>query len=529
MEQFQQLLLGVWQEACRHIEIGESTANIAAMLVRHVPIEQALVRRIDRVRCGLETVAFGLSRRRPVDARVDCSATELESLLAWCRRGKVARRRGIEDAAPESAPSDMAIPFSKVIPNGHRGDALIGPLGDPAGHCGVLVFLAPSDCRFEPRHVDLVQLLLEPFSVALENDLRLREMAALREAAEADKRSLLTKLGRKAIGDEIVGMDSGLRAVMERVELVARSDAPVLIFGETGTGKELVARTIHNRSSRHSGPFDRVNCGAIPPELIDSQLFGHERGAFTGAVEARRGWFERADGGTLFLDEIGELPLAAQVRMLQILQDGWMERVGAEKPINVDVRIVAATNRDLASMVAQGLFREDLWYRIAVFPIVLPPLRERREDIGSLALHFAERAATRFGLAPVTPTADDLSMLMAYAWPGNVRELAAVIDRAAILGDGKRLDVAIALGVTPVASSAPAAPVPARPSPPRTAAAIEPLDVAMRRHIEAALQATQGQIEGRHGAAALLHINPHTLRARMRKLGIVWSRFRASG
>ena len=203
------VLLGVWQEACRHIEISESTANIAAMLVRHVPVEQVLVRRIDRVRSGLETVAIGLSRRRPADARVDCSAAELESLLAWCRRGRVTRRRGIEDAA--SAPDDFAraAGLSKLVPDGHRGDALIGPLGDPAGHCGVLIFLAPSDCRFEPRHVELVQLLLEPFSVALENDLRLREMTALREAAEADKRSLLTKLGRKAIGDQIVGMDAG--------------------------------------------------------------------------------------------------------------------------------------------------------------------------------------------------------------------------------------------------------------------------------------------------------------------------------
>jgi transcriptional regulator with GAF, ATPase, and Fis domain len=523
VEQTQGLLLGVWQEACRHIEIGESTANIAAMLVRHLPIEQAVVRRIDQARSGLETVAFGLSRRRPADARADCSGAELEALLAWCCRGRVARRRGIEDAAPEGDATDRAIPLSKVIPSGHRGDALLGPLGDPAGHCGVLVFLAPPDCRFEPSHAELMQLLLEPFSVALENDLRLREMTALREAAEADKRSLLTKLGRKAIGDEIVGMEAGLRAVMERVELVARSDAPVLIFGETGTGKELIARAIHNRSSRRSGPFDRVNCGAIPPELIDSQLFGHERGAFTGAVEARRGWFERADGGTLFLDEIGELPLAAQVRMLRILQDGWMERVGAEKPINVDVRIVAATNRDLASMVAEGLFREDLWYRIAVFPIVLPPLRERREDIGSLARHFAGRAATRFGLSPVAPTAEDLSLLTAYSWPGNVRELAAVIDRAAILGDGKRLDVAVALGVTPVASSGP---VPARPVSLRATAAIESLAAAMRRHIEAALEATRGRIEGRGGAAALLEINPHTLRARMRKLGIKWARFR---
>jgi transcriptional regulator with GAF, ATPase, and Fis domain len=319
---------------------------------------------------------------------------------------------------------------------------------------------------------------------------------------------------------------------MERVELVARSDAPVLIFGETGTGKELVARAIHNRSARHNGPFDRVNCGAIPSELIDSQLFGHERGAFTGAVEARRGWFERADGGTLFLDEIGELPPAAQVRMLRILQDGWMERVGGEKAINVDVRIVAATHRDLASMVAEGRFREDLWYRIAVFPIVLPPLRERTEDISMLAAHFAARAATRFGLAQVAPTSDDLTLLASYAWPGNVRELGTVIDRAAILGNGKRLEVAKALGVDVHASQkgpagvhathwgAGSAPSRAEPGP------IEPLDACIRRHIEAALTAAKGRIEGKDGAAAMLKVNPHTLRAKMRKLKIDWASYR---
>ena len=217
----------------------------------------------------------------------------------------------------------------------------------------------------------------------------MREIGALREAAEADKRSLLTKLGRRALGDTVVGADAGLRAVMERVELVARSDVPVLILGETGTGKELVARLIHNRSPRSAGPFIRVNCGAIPSELIDSQLFGHERGAFTGAVETRLGWFERADGGTLLLDELGELPLAAQVRLLRILQDGWLERVGGHSQIKVDVRMVAATHRDLAAMAAEGRFREDLWYRIAVFPIALPPLRDRREDIAALAAHFA--------------------------------------------------------------------------------------------------------------------------------------------
>ena len=364
-------------------------------------------------------------------------------------------------------------------------------------------------------------------------------MAALREAAEADKRSLLTRLGRKTLGDTIVGVESGLRAVMERVELVARSDAPVLIFGETGTGKELVARAIHNRSSRRNGPFDRVNCGAIPPELIDSQLFGHERGAFTGAVEARRGWFERADGGTLFLDEIGELPPAAQVRMLRILQDGWMERVGGEKPINVDVRIVAATHRDLASMVAEGRFREDLWYRIAVFPIVLPPLRERREDIARLAVHFAERAATRFGLAPAVPTPDDLALLTAYSWPGNVRELAAVIDRAAILGDGKRLEVAKALGVD--AAMAPRCSQQSRDRWSRAAAGAA-VQLPPRPDGQRADRAAQRGDPPAHRGRIDGHARPHRgpprapprccrsirtrLRAKMRKLGIDWARFR---
>ncbi len=538
MKPFQQILLNVWQEACRHIDISQSTANIATLLASHLPIEQVLVRRIDAARNCLETVAAGLAgpKRRLPEARTHCTAAELESLLAWCRRSQVFHRTG------NGLPSALA----KLVSGPFDGDVLAGPLGDPAGHCGVLIFMASPGRNFLPEHVDWAQRLLEPFSVALENDLRLREMAALREAAEADNRSLLTRLGRSNLDETIVGAESGLRAVMERVELVARSDAPVLIFGETGTGKELVARAIHNRSARRSRPFHRVNCGAIPPELIDSQLFGHERGAFTGAVESRRGWFERADGGTLFLDEIGELPLAAQVRMLRILQDGWMERVGGEKPISVDVRIVAATHRDIASMVADGRFREDLWYRIAVFPIFLPPLRERREDIAKMAAHFAARAATRFGLAPVAPTPEDLALLSAYPWPGNVRELGAVIDRAAILGDGKSLEVATALGIggQTLPHAGPAAGLPqlasaeqmdnlprqrsagARPLTSSVAEAIAPLNAAIRQHIEAALSAAHGRIEGRHGAAAILQINPHTLRAKMRKLGIDWTRFR---
>ncbi len=306
---------------------------------------------------------------------------------------------------------------------------------------------------------------------------------------------------------------------MERVALVAQSDVPVLILGETGTGKEVVSRAIHSRSIRGSGPFIRVNCGAIPPELIDSQLFGHEKGSFTGAAETRKGWFERADGGTLFLDEIGELPLAAQVRLLRVLQDGLVERVGGEHPLRVDVRIVAATHRELAEMVKRGSFREDLWYRVNVFPILLPRLRERLEDIPALARHFAHRAANHFGLPYVEPSGEDLQALQLYAWPGNIRELGAVIDRAAILGNGKSLQVAQALGInrppldSPRAWSGVSAAVEvcdgggAQPA----LSAFPTLDAAMKEHIERALRATRGRIEGRGGAAQLLAINPHTL------------------
>ncbi|MGA2031270.1 MAG: sigma-54 dependent transcriptional regulator [Thermoguttaceae bacterium] len=517
-EPFQQVLLDVWREVCRHTDINQSTQTIAGLLTRHAPIGQIFVRSIDRQRGCLETVAVGIPAPDYLlpEARTECTEAVLEELLAWCRRGGVTHGTG-------GAADKGLVRF--MVPGDAEAEVLAGPLGRDENPFGVLVVIAGAGHRFDDGHAAMMETLLEPFSTALENDRRLHEMAAMRAAAEAEKHSLLTRLGRKDLGEDVVGADSGLRTVIERVELVARSDAPALILGETGTGKELIARMIHTRSARSAGPFMRVNCGAIPAELIDSQLFGHERGAFTGAVEARQGWFERADGGTLLLDEVGELPLAAQVRLLRILQDGWLERVGGQESTHVNVRIVAATHRDLAAMVAEGSFREDLWYRIAVFPIWLPPLRERREDIAELARHFAKRAAARFLLPLALPSPDDIQRLTAYGWPGNIRELAAVIDRAAILGDGKRLEVAQSLGTTVGPAAAP--PDNARADLRRPGSEILSLDAAMKQHIESVLAITHGRIEGRRGAAALLKINPHTLRARMRKLGIDWARFRA--
>jgi hydrogenase-4 transcriptional activator len=323
-------------------------------------------------------------------------------------------------------------------------------------------------------------------------------------------------------GERLIGADTGLAAVMVRARMVSRSSAPVLVFGETGTGKEVIARAIHEDSPYRKGPFRRVNCGAISPELIDSELFGHEAGAFTGATTRRKGWFEQADGGTLFLDEVGELALAAQVRLLRVVQDSEVVRVGGERPIRVNVRIVAATHRDLPSMVEGAAFREDLYYRLAVYPIVIPPLRDRPSDIRAFAEYFADRAAGKFGVRPVPVSDDDVRVLSGYTWPGNVREMAAVMDRAVLIGQGRALDVAAALGVghRPHASSAQTM-ISTRQGPD-----IETLDVIIRRHIEAALASTHGRVEGRRGAARLLGVNPHTLRARMRRLKIDWARFR---
>ena len=511
--------LDVWREVCRHIEIVDSVREISAILSKRIPMGQVLIRRIDVSRCCIETVALGV----PVpdyllpDVKTECVPHQMEELLLWAKEGRLTRRG---DEGPAEALFDL------MVPAGISGDTLVGPLDAPLGSCGILIVVAPSHQSFDSCHAALITTVLEPLAVALENDRRLREMAVMQTAAEADKDLLLTKLGRKDSGDKIIGADSGLRGVMERVSLVAKSDVPVLILGETGTGKEVIAKLIHTQASNHGGPFLRINCGAIPPELIDSQLFGHEKGAFTGAVDTHQGWFERADGGTLLLDEIGELPLAAQVRLLRILQDRWLERVGGRQPIHVNVRIVAATHRDLATMVREGKFREDLWYRLAVFPILLPPLRERQEDIAALARHFAERTAARFVLPLALPSAEDLQLLLTYPWPGNIRELSTVIDRAAILGNGRRLEIAHALGgAAPQSAGLKKSALPGQVTD-LVPSRILSLDAAMKQHIEMALSSTCGRIEGRRGAAFLLKINPHTLRARMRKLGIDWSQFR---
>ncbi len=501
-----ELLRDVLLEVCQHLEIGEAAPGLLAALQRSLPVTGLAVRRWDAQRSTLETVA--VAGEGDTLARVALPTPHRDTLVRWgeSRLPYAWHSRG------ESALSRL------LVSEAARGPIAAIPLGSPL--CGVLVLQGP-------LHGELDRLadLAVPFSVALENDQRVHELRRLRETAEGDRAALLRRLDRQDVSEAIVGASTGLAEVMRRVAQVAPTDAPVLILGETGSGKEVVARALHERSRRANGPFLRVNCGAIPTELVDSELFGHEKGAFTGAVAQRKGWFERADGGTLFLDEVAELPSAAQVRLLRVLQDGTVQRVGGQATLQVDVRLVAATHREMGAMVRVGDFRQDLWYRISVFPISLPALRERRDDIAALAETFAARAGVRLFGRPIGVTAADVDRLRGWDWPGNVRELAAVIERAAILGNGHGLDVATALGPVGVPAARGGGGAPA----PGTTAAVEPGAGDDPAEIRAALARCLGRIEGPFGAAAALGVNPHTLRARMRRLGIEWGEYRVRG
>jgi transcriptional regulator with GAF, ATPase, and Fis domain len=345
----------------------------------------------------------------------------------------------------------------------------------------------------------------------MSNTLKHREVLKLKDMLADDNRYLHSELHRIA-GDEIVGSNFGLKLVMNRVQQVASMDSPVLILGETGTGKDLIAHAIHNSSGRSNGPFVSINCGAIPDSLIDSELFGHEKGAFTGAFSKKRGRFERANKGTIFLDEIGELPAAAQVRLLRVLQSREIERVGGVETISLDIRVIAATNRNLEEMVKNRKFREDLWFRLNVFPLLVPPLRHRKSDIPSLVQHFIDRKAKELKIAAIPILGDGaINTLMAYDWPGNVRELENVIERAMILHRDNPLCFDD-LGLSPVE--------PVNPAVIGSKDETMELDAMVKGHIQRVLTLTEGKIHGPGGAGEILGVNPDTLRSRMKKLGI---------
>lgn len=371
--------------------------------------------------------------------------------------------------------------------------------------------------RYTKKHLKLISTVKEPLAIALANCLQHREVLRLKELGEEDNLYLKDELNSR-LSKTIVGAEFGLKEVMTKIRQVAGSVIPVLLQGETGTGKEVIANAIHNLSPRANGPFITINCGAIPSGLVDSELFGHEKGAFTGAISSYRGRFERANAGTVFLDEIGELPLEAQVRLLRVLQEREIERIGSTETTKVDIRVIAATHRNLDAMVSDGGFRQDLLYRLNVFPITIPPLRERKSDIPALVQHFFQKKGRELGVKhPPEITQDLLDRLFSYDWPGNVRELENHIERYLILNRGEPLPFEQPAEVRPVLDDTLID---------NHASVILPLDEAMKRHIQKAMKHCHGRIEGSAGVADLLKIKPNTLRARMKKLGIGYGRRR---
>jgi PAS domain S-box-containing protein len=331
------------------------------------------------------------------------------------------------------------------------------------------------------------------------------EIELLKDKLEAETAYLQEEIKLDHNFENIIGNSAALKYVLYKVEQVAATDSTVLVLGESGTGKELIARAIHSNSLRCTRPLVKVNCATLPAHLIESELFGHERGAFTGANGRQLGRFEVADGTSIFLDEIGELPLELQTKLLRVLQEGEFERLGSTQTIKVDVRVIAATNRDLEEEVRNGRFREDLFYRLNVFPMTVPPLRQRTDDIPLLARYFVERAAKRLGKSIEQIPENIVQKLQGYAWPGNIRELENVIERAVINSSGPKLRLAEDLAGT------------ARD---RTPSSLKSLQDIEKEHILKVLQFTNGRIHGAKGAALILDMNPSTLRSRMRKLGI---------
>lgn len=500
-------LLTLWTEAGKHAALSELMAPLAGVINEIVSLDELHLFSFYGAGEWRLSGSWQRGGAEGVLAHIEATGSHaLASIDAW--------NRGCAVCSDQSSAGHRSLIAILLGASYASRDSILLPMRREKQLIGIAALICDSACS--ARQCEHLVALAEPLLACIENDQQLNDIQRLRAKAEADRQSLLSRLGLRSISENIVGADRGLKQVMQRVNQVAPTPAGVLILGETGAGKEVIARAIHERSTRHDGPFLRVNCGALPPELIDSELFGHEKGSFTGAHASRRGWFERAGGGTLFLDEVGELPPAAQVRLLRVLQDGIIQKVGSERDVQVDVRVVAATHRDLPKMVQEGSFREDLWYRLAVFPIILPTLNERLDDIEDLARHFIQRAAMRMGV-PVPPlSAADVRNLKRYSWPGNIRELGSVLERAVILGHGEYLDLEMALGAPAPKPRAAIQDTANKSSGP----ADESLEVVIAAHIKRILTETKGRVDGPYGAAKRLDINVSTLRAKLRKLDI---------
>ena len=394
------------------------------------------------------------------------------------------------------------------------------PLTNRGRAFGTLNLASRRPDAFSDGDIEIVQQVTAQVAIAVENALAFKEIDALKDKLAEEKLYLEEEIRNAYNFEEIVGESAPIRRVLAQVELVAPAGTTVLIQGETGTGKEVIARAVHNLSPRRERTFVKINCAAIPSGLLEAELFGHERGAFTGALTQKAGRFELADGGTLFLDEVGDIPLELQPKLMRVLQEQEFERLGSNRTQRVDVRVVAATNRDLPKLVAERAFRSDLYYRLNVFPIHIPALRERREDVPLLVRYFVQKFSRRLNKTVEYVPADVMDALVNYAWPGNIRELENLIERAVLLSPGKELRVPIAELKSASATADPASPFSSFGTSMPASAPVSTLEEAERQHILRALRQTEWRIAGPRGAAAILGMKRTTLQARMRKLGI---------
>lgn len=504
---------------CGSLDIAESLERCHDFLARYMPVQGIGVNIFEPNLKGVRLIAGcgPIMKSVKVDEFIGLNPQSVAHIQARLRRSEnwgralVARRLEENPAAME---------MQKLL--GLRlGSYMDLHLAVKEEKVGVISILCERENAFSREHADLLTLLHDPFAIALSNSLRYREVLRLQEMQNDDNRFLRRELHHIA-GDEIVGQNFGLSQVMDMVRQVSALDSNVLLLGETGVGKEVIANAIHYSSPRAAGPLVKVNCGALPETIMDSELFGHEKGAFTGAVARRRGRFERAHNGTIFLDEIAELPQAAQVRLLRVIQTRQIERVGGGESVSVNARVIAATHRDLERMVKDGRFREDLWFRLNVFPITIPPLRRRKADIPALVTHFIERKARDMNLPYIpVPAPGSLQRLQAHDWPGNVRELENAVERELIRSHAQSPDLPLLFSDFTARANLPQEP--AVKTGTGEAGQLR-LDEVVSRHIVRVMGQTGGKIQGPDGAAALLGLHPSTLRNRMRKLGIPFGR-----
>jgi formate hydrogenlyase transcriptional activator len=411
----------------------------------------------------------------------------------------------------DDLPRDVAGSPGADMAEGLKYGCLL-PLINRERAIGVMALARREGSPFDPEEVEFLKQVASQVAIAVGNACAYGQIADLKEKLAQEKLYLEEEVRTEHNFTEIVGHSDALRQALKAVETVAPTDTVVLIQGETGTGKELIARAIHSLSGRRERTLVKLNCAAIPSGLLESELFGHEKGAFTGAIQRRTGRFEVADKGTLFLDEVGDIPLELQPKLLRVLQEQEFERLGSSRTVKVDVRVIAATNRDLAAMVAEGSFRADLYYRLNVFPVRIPPLRERPEDIPLLVAYFAQYYARRMNKRIESVPVEAMEALQRHTWAGNVRELENIIERAVIITHGSHLQIPLAeLKTEPAANGG------GRPAPPARLVSMEEME---RAYIEEVLRHTAGQVGGSGGASEILGLPVSTLRSRMKKLGI---------